>query len=803
MGFRLFAIVTGALVGLFAGVAIAQETTSLDPLGDVVRTFADAEETPVVQAGEGPILRQFQMVVNLGEKPTFPTADVELVPRGFSSTGDLASLEEFFRGTLGPRSLLPPLDPMSGIGGTLDPARIGLDGWSAFGEFGAVEDGIDVTEGPTVVWGVELAEPFDPTCATTRVVGRVWSDVFLGDPETPFGSGDLVDRFGPGHAPLAGAGSRIMQLSCEGTPTVGLYRMKESGIRPLSPNKTTVLVKGNLVVFFTPMRQVGDMSGATFADGADDAAVVVSPWSGEIPLLLPNPYERFPVRIDLVGGQRVGAARPGAATLLFRPGDASFVGVSKDCSPAERVIYSGPLDENAADIWLQTLSIFGLANREGSLLMMELPNDFGGTDTVRIDLEANTFTVTRTVGPGGPSQEACQGEGTVEISGTPAAVGEGGSGGEDSGSPPLPPENSPIEDIPEPVERGGGIPWGPIALTGAAVVAVAEGGRRLRSRTRNCRPEMLAFDQAYDASQIALEAQRRAAATLSDIGRERSELRAAIRAADVPRPPKPYPLTAEAEAEYQADLEAYDARQAAADEARRRLPDVEARLADATRAFEEADAAHDRAVEAVHRAYEALVECRRRLKMAAPPPPAVGEPDEPGSEEGAPPEEGDRGGCEPGDEEWRRETAETFTVPAGVRIRMSRGGALWSGLQTGYGGTIPPDVFAGLSESRIAELSAPLDATESVLATRSVVSAEIDIVDVTLACERLYRCQGGEMRPTDQVRQRQTNAVRTESRRPSAPKADVEAMVRFVQSLQSEISALEESAKGIDSFGCD
>lgn len=800
MGFRLFAIVTGALVGLFAGVAIAQETTSLDPLGDVVRTFADAEETPVVQAGEGPILRQFQMVVNLGEKPTFPTADVELVPRGFSSTGDLASLEEFFRGTLGPRSLLPPLDPMSEIGGTLDPARIGLDGWSAFGEFGAVEDGIDVTEGPTVVWGVELAEPFDPTCAAPRVVGRVWSDVFLGDPETPFGSGDLVDRFGPGHAPLAGAGSRIMQLSCEGTPTVGLYRMKDSGIRPLSPNKTTALVKGNLVVFFTPMRQVGDMSGATFADGADDPAVVVSPWSDEIPLLLPNPYERFPVRIDLVGGQRVGAARPGAATLLFRPGDASFVGVSKDCSPAERVIYSGPLDEDA-ELWFQTLSRYGrsFANPGGGI-GVEFPNDFGGTDTVTIDGE--TFTVTSTVGPGGPAQEACQGEGTVEISGAPAPVDDGDDG-EAGGSPPPLRDESAIEDIPEPVESGGGIPWGPIALAGAAVVAVAEGGRRLRSRTRNCRPEMLAFDQAYDAPQIALEAQRRAAATLSEIGRERSELRAAIRAADVPRPPKPYPLTEEAEAEYRADLEAYDTRQAAADEARRRLPDVEARLADATRAFEEADAAHDRAVEAVLRAYEALVECRRRLKMAAPPPPALGEPDERGPEGGAPPEEGDRGGCEPGDEEWRRETAETFTAPAGVRIGMSRDGALWSGLQTGYGGTIPPDVFAGLSESRIAELSAPLDATESVLATRSVVSAEIDIVDVTLACERLYRCEGGEMRPTDQVRQRQTNAVRTESRRPSAPKADVEAMVRFVQSLQSEISALEESAKGIDTFECD
>ncbi len=799
---RLFSTAAVAFFALSAGAALAQNATSLDPLGEVVESFAAGDGLPMTQPGEGPIVRQFQMVVNLGEKPTFPTTDVEIVPRGFDTDGNLASLEEFFRGTLGGRSLLPPLAPGSAIGGMLGPETLHLDGWSAFGEFGPLDGPIDVTEGPTVVWGVELAEPFDPTCSVSRAVGRVWSDSFLGDPETPFAAGDLTNRFGSTYESLAGEGSRILQLSCEGGPSVGLFRLKDTGIRPLSPNKTTALVKDDLVLFFTPMRQVGDLTGSAFANGTDGGAIAVSSWTGEVPLLVPNPYDRFPIRIDLRITPRDGGQVPGGRTLVFRPGDATFVTTGTDCAPAETVIYSGPLDEDARDLFLQTRSAFAPADVEGSIVTVEFPNDFGGTDTVRIDLDKQTFTVTRTVGSDGPAEEACEGEGEAQISGTPAVSGGEGAGSGDGGPPPIPTNQFLPEEIPEPIDTsGGGVPWGPVAAVAAGAVAVVAGGRRLRSRTRNCRPETLAFDRAYDEANAALEVLRQAEQRVHEAGVEVSRLRGVVLRAEVPAPIKPYPFTPEAEARYNAEMQAYDANQAAAVEAREQLQEAESRLADVNRAYDEARVAHRRAVDAVHAAHQALAECRQRLNMAPPPPPALDEPDEPGPEEGEPPER--EGDCRPGEEEWRRESSGTFTVPGGVRIRTSRSGAGWSGFQAGYGGTIPPDVFLAMGADTIAELSQALESNESVLATRSVVSAEIDIVDVTFTCERLFRCEGGQMQPTDQVRQRQTNSVRTETRRPSTPKADVEAMVRFVRSLQAEVTTLQESAEAIASFECD
>ncbi len=245
------------------------------------------------------------------------------------------------------------------------------------------------------------------------------------------------------------------------------------------------------------------------------------------------------------------------------------------------------------------------------------------------------------------------------------------------------------------------------------------------------------------------------------------------------------------------------------------LAEAEEAADQATRERDHALERYDSAVDAMWAAYHALRECRERNGGSMPPPPDLGDVplggdtggesgggSTPGGSEPEPPSEPDQTGCEPGTSEWRTESTHDFTSPGDTVINPSRGGADWAAYISGQGGGIGPEVFLGLDDE-IDDLSADVDTGEGVLADNVTVTATIEVVDIEVACERLYECnpQTGEMEPTDTVRARQSQTVRTE--RLTGRAGDSTQMAEFVRSVQAKVRAHKESADAFSEFRCE
>jgi hypothetical protein len=246
-------------------------------------------------------------VVNLGAAPVFGYQDVESAPAGLPSDGglDLVSLEEQFDGVFGGTAFLPPLDPWSAVDGTADITDI-VGEWSAYGEEGAIEDPVEVIEPASVAWGIELEEPFDESCAITNWLGRAWQGQSVTSSNPPF-TAEALDQWHPGgtYDVLADDFSRLIEFGCQegGQPIVRAFRMTDDlGARPFGPIDAVVLVNGRHLVFMHTGRTLTSVFDQDFfATPAGGGPVALSTHTDmDIPLLLPNPYDDLPTRIQLM-----------------------------------------------------------------------------------------------------------------------------------------------------------------------------------------------------------------------------------------------------------------------------------------------------------------------------------------------------------------------------------------------------------------------------------------------------------------------------------------------------------------------
>ena len=285
--------------------AVAQDVdqsafTSLDPLLQILESFSASESideltVPSGAGSEAAMVSQFQILVNLGSAPAFGVEDTELIPTGLSSGSDaaLVSLEEQFDGTLGPFSRVPPLAPFLAGEDGMDISEL-AQGWAAYDEAGPINGAVTILEDLQVVWGMELAQPFDTTCADATYVGRSWVGSTVSGPDPSFTTDALNGIFGGAtHEALADGRSRIVQLTCSvgSTPIVAARRMTDTGVRVFGPVGAVALVKDNFVVFFNPVRILGpDLTQSFFATPPGGGPVATSDIDGEHRVLLPNPY---------------------------------------------------------------------------------------------------------------------------------------------------------------------------------------------------------------------------------------------------------------------------------------------------------------------------------------------------------------------------------------------------------------------------------------------------------------------------------------------------------------------------------
>lgn len=394
----------------------------LTPMIDVLAAIEDGTAgDAIVTPGSGPIVSQFQVVANLGANPAFYDDDIGVEALGVDTAGSIVDLG----GVLTEADLagqLPPLDPNIDIVDISGQPRVDLrtifDGWEAFGEFGPIDGPVPALPTNTMFWGFELAQPFDTSCGTAQAVGRAWESQSIVSADAPFEAGALAELWGGTHEALAdGTLGRLIQLNCYqgASPAVETMRMNPDfgRVRAFGPLEIVALVKGNLVVFAGRLNETEDHARDVtyFATGSSGSVETVA-GGGPIPLVVPNPYEAVPDRIDFVYDvssiEAISASGdPLDADLLYRGpergsaksasgGVSTPVGLS--CSIGMRLLYI-TVDELGLDAWGPQTSTWRSPTVQGDLV--DLPAEFpdGSGDLLQLDFSDLQFDLTILQGP--------------------------------------------------------------------------------------------------------------------------------------------------------------------------------------------------------------------------------------------------------------------------------------------------------------------------------------------------------------------------------------------------------------------
>ena len=518
-----FAVTIVALLVSTVGTAAASLTQSeeptLEPLADLIAAIeAGTAGDLVVAPGTGPIVNQFQVVVNLAENPTFFDRDIDVAPIGFDGSGELVDLAPFLGPNLELAGQVPPIAPSRPVVDIGGQPRFDLDevfdGWEAFGEFGPIDGPVPAIATNTMLWGFELATPFDTGCGTAAAVGRAWESQSLVSANAPFDAAAL-DEWWPGtHTALAdGSLGRLIQLNCPagGSPAVETMRMNPDfgRIRPFGPLEIVALVKGNFVVFAGALRETEGHARDTtfFATGASGAVEPVE-GAGPIPVLVPNPYDAVPQRIDFI--YDVGSIEEIAADATSAPQDSNLLWRGDDgirptpiglsCSLGLRMLYQS-IDEARTAFWQAQTSTWRNLEEAADQIVSQATYPDGSRDELFMDFVDRTFNISVFQAPGS-DQPDCRVAGILEIGGDlectfdcpeDAADGDGAASGDTTGAGGASVDGSPgcvgDECTAGSGDGGSGTPWSWYGLAGAA----GAGGALVWWRGR--RPEPLTEDE--------------------------------------------------------------------------------------------------------------------------------------------------------------------------------------------------------------------------------------------------------------------------------------------------------------------
>lgn len=768
---KRLAITAGVFFGLMVPVvAFAQESettdfTSYEPLQRVIEGFAEGESvSDTVQINddlESPVVSSLQFVVNLGWAPAFIDPDLPVVPSGLAgpTTADLESLEWAFEA---PFNTLPPLHPWGTDEGVVDIDPL-FEDWGAYGEDGLIDGPIIIEEPPTTVWAIELAEPFDQTCGERRYVGRTWKGEGITTTEGPFTEAALGGTYGV----LAdGENSRFIGLECRGgEPTITAVRMNPDRDRAqtFGPTNVVALVRDNHVIFFSKLRFLGldepDIEPEFYANNPGDDIVTFKPAPTDVPALLPNPYDEYSSRIEIVmdlPDAEALAGESGARALLHKPSTQSAIrtGTGACEPPIGNILWLNPLEQFFAAWGSQVSSIFfGTTPANPDILNIAGPTPDGQDFKATIDWKTGVVTVTT---------DECEGTGTAtgELIGDAESTAQAGEGDD-------PPEDEAVDSgaapEPEPISEGdSGAPWGLIAF---AIVAVALATTaiivgRSRTRTKDCKP----LEEAWLA---AIAASDQAKKTLDHWQSERDHWN-----------------------ERRGDAQTDTGHAELIELANEKFAEAESHRGEAQTAF-------DVAADTVWKAQIALQNCRGET-TAPPPVPVPVPPDTPGP---PPPEESEPSGCTEGE---TRQVADqsasprTFVIAEVVKLRLPT--AQWAAFAPG--GDADPKALYGLDASAA-------EALLSDLANRAEKnyrpSPEIVLTTITVRCDKIEQCSGsGQWVDTGK-----RTAVRT-----STPAGSIEVPVskrlrygeiaEFIAGeLRDALRPYIEAEKELDEYTCD
>ncbi len=530
---RVVATATAALLiaAAWGGPAVAridaEESTSFDPLEQVIGAVADGERLDgLTTEGTGAVVSHFQLLVNLASGPVFYEKDLDVTPVGIGAdiSGGLIDLSGELGANFAQTVQVPPLHPSAPTTTVGNSTLADLDtvfaGWEAFDDGGPRTDPVAAVEAPTVIWGIELAQPFDTSCATPSYVGRAWESRSATTANAPF-TADAVDQVWPGtHGALAdGTLGRLIQLSCQfGEPVVETVRMNPDlgRVRGFGPLDVIALVNGNHVVFITKARVIEDHAlSPTFFASADVAGTVeIGGGAGLIPALVPNPYAAVPDRIvfeydpdsiQLISLPPVTVPpNSGVQDLLYRPdeapavtrdllqrtdGGASRIGVH--CDVGVRILHAR-LAAEPTPVWGTQTSTWRVIERDGDRVTTSASYPDGSSDVVTFDLSTGEFTARVTQAPGS-DQPDCTIDGTVTVNGAIADAGDAGTGGgdeDDSGDPSgAGDDDSAAEDS----DGGGGLDLVVFGLVGLVVVGGVVTLTRIRTRQKPTDPNADGF----------------------------------------------------------------------------------------------------------------------------------------------------------------------------------------------------------------------------------------------------------------------------------------------------------------------
>lgn len=775
-----------------------RERTSLAPLQQVIEGYAagDSISDSVQQnPDESPITSTLQFLVNLGSGPAFVEPDLGLDPSGTAASqgSDIVSLSEFFPG---PFNQIPPLHPWGTNQGAADISSLFPD-WSAFGEDGPIDGPVEIVEPPTLVWGIELAEPFDVSCEDSRTVGRSWMGEGLTSSEAPFTAEDLSNAFfDDDRSALAnGENTRLIELACTegGEPTVLAARMNPDlgRIRGFGPTEIVAIVKDSYVVFFTTLRTLGldrsDIPSFLYANDPGGPVVPYEP-DGDFPALVPNVYDEFPDHIEItmdIPEDEAGApSRPGMRDLLLRSERPQLATIGTGgCPPATTDFFANWVilgAERAGLLWGRGTSTTarGKAITLGGDIVLkfefELPN--GQLEVLTINPITGAIT-TETEECTGTGRATVNGEamGSESGDGEPATGGEGDTGDTEADVEPVFSDDS-------------GVPWWLIGLAIVLVGGLAIGITRTRSRTRvrDCQPEI----EAWEAAVAAHAEAKRTFDYWQGEWEHWSGLRAETEHLTTDPLGEPnrelgYPDTPDGQAAYERDLADWQERQAAKVERAEELELYREKAAVAETNLAEAKAALDTASDLVWQAQIALQNCQG---SAPPLPPGVQSPP-------PPPPKGQPQGCTKGAIRWIEDKSVApvqFLLADEVSIRVPT--APWSAFAPN-GKADPKELYA-MTEAAALDLLRDLDQRDP---PRVRPDVSILLVRVTVTCEKQQECDAsGAWIDTGQHRNAETRAGAGSIPVPISTRLDSVGLSRFIGMAPGSASDAVESGEAVE-----
>lgn len=760
-----------------------RDLTSLEPLQRIIDGYAsgdDISETVQINDEAGPLVSSLQFVVNLGWGPAFIDPDLPVSPTGLGESGlDLVSLQDFFDG---PFNQIPPLDPWGTNQGASDISTLFPD-WTAFGESGPIDGPVEIVEPPTLVWAIELAEPFDETCSEPRAIGRSWMGDGITSADAPLTADALSQAFGDeSRAALAnGENTRLVELSClrGGDPIVTAVRMNADlgQLRPFGPTEIVALVKENHVVFFTTLRTLGldpvDIPSFLYANDPGGAVAPFEP-EADFPAIVPNVYDQFPDHIEItmdVPEEEEAASEPAIQSLVYNGSEPRLVATGTGgCPPATTDFFVDWITLGAGEAGL----MWGLGTSiptEGRVV--PLPDKSWGGVEFRIEYpngSVETITVDPVEGRVTTETAECEGTGTFTVNGEPV------------GSPSAPADKGPIDDSGgDEAEASGepaspddsGVPWWLIGLAAVLVAGLAYGVTRARTRTKDCQPEIEAWEAAIAAHD---EAKR----TRDHWQGERDHW---------------FGLMSDTESRAREGSGEPDA------ELTQMAVEYREKFETARDNLDESHDALNNTADLVWQAQIALQNCQG----SAPPLPDDGSPpSEPGSTlpPPPPPPQGAKG-CSPNgttkvEPEKGLPSAE-FVVPNGNVILRGHRMASWNKAMGGGGG-LAPNAVAALTDAQIEAALADFDSQTD----RTVVDPQIPTRTVLASCGRVWKCQGGQWVKTnqtarlpDKVLSQDVEEITTGAKSPSKDQ-----IKENVKAAKSRVSELVSNQADLTGFGC-